>query len=238
MASTRMAAPIAHLVAVEVSVGHGPGSMIARMRQGTVVSVLHIEMIVYMAIEMSGTMKPGAGADKDATGKPFRPVVAIGGATVGRVIVITIGANRRWSNVDRNLCLRFRAAENRKAPREKSYQKVVPKETHRFTSKVRRGAGWGKVVLVGQRKPRQQAEIAFAAQKNFLRRQPLFDPANLGSGDAKFGLAAAAQQFETARALFESRSSVSPGISSASGEKSQSPPVESFRSNRAQPTNC
>jgi hypothetical protein len=62
-----MAAPVAHLVAMEASVARGVVSMVARMRHGTVVSVVHIEMIVYMAIEIMGTMKPGAGADKDAT---------------------------------------------------------------------------------------------------------------------------------------------------------------------------
>jgi hypothetical protein len=36
---------------------------------------------------------PGAGADEDAAGKPIRSVVSIGGAGVGIIVVIAIGAD-------------------------------------------------------------------------------------------------------------------------------------------------
>jgi hypothetical protein len=45
--------------------------------------------------------KPGTCADENAALKPVRAVIAVGGASVGIIVVITIGADRRWAVIDR-----------------------------------------------------------------------------------------------------------------------------------------
>src|ERR1700729_2078370 len=67
------------------------------------VAMLWIEAVVYMAMEVIGTVKPRAGADEDATGEPLGAVIAIRGAGVWRVIVVAVWALRRYANVDADL---------------------------------------------------------------------------------------------------------------------------------------
>jgi hypothetical protein len=68
-----------------------------------------IEAVIHMAIEVGWAMKPRANADEPATVKPFRTVVAIGSASIGRGIVVTIGTSWFDSNsnakADLRLCL-------------------------------------------------------------------------------------------------------------------------------------
>lgn len=45
---------------------------------------------------------PRAGADKDAANKPTRTVEANWSASVGRIRVVAIGANRSWPDVSRS----------------------------------------------------------------------------------------------------------------------------------------
>jgi hypothetical protein len=44
---------------------------------------------------------PGSGAEEDSAIEPFRAVIPVGGATVGIIAVIAIGADRRWAVIDR-----------------------------------------------------------------------------------------------------------------------------------------
>ena len=44
---------------------------------------------------------PGSGAEEDSAIEPFRAVIPVGGATVGIIAVIAIGADRRWAVIGR-----------------------------------------------------------------------------------------------------------------------------------------
>jgi hypothetical protein len=75
----------------------------------TVIAMVDIVVIIYVAIKMFGTMKPWTGTYEDtAAGKPLWTVVSIGRAGIGRVIVVTVGAHGCCAdaNTDLGLCLR------------------------------------------------------------------------------------------------------------------------------------
>jgi hypothetical protein len=74
---------------------------------GSVVAVLGMEVVIYVAMEACGTMKPGASANEEATGKPFWAVVAVRGAVVGRNVIVAVRAFGRDSDVDLYLSLYF-----------------------------------------------------------------------------------------------------------------------------------
>jgi hypothetical protein len=101
-------ASVAHFVAFEVvnliEMLVGIGSL-ATGWPGAGISVLGMEVVVYVAVETCGTVKPRASADEDATGKPLWAVVAIGGAVVGRGVIIAVRAFGRDADVDLYLSL-------------------------------------------------------------------------------------------------------------------------------------
>jgi hypothetical protein len=105
-----VAASIPHFVSFEVgNLIERPSrfGFVATVRLGAVITVLRMETVVYVALEVGSTMKPGANTNEDATCKPFRAVVAVGGAVVRRDIIVTIGTVRRDSDVDAYLSLCF-----------------------------------------------------------------------------------------------------------------------------------
>jgi hypothetical protein len=105
-----VAASIAYFVSLEVSdlidvlvrIGFLPTGW-----PGAVIAMLRMEMVIYMTAKTFGAMKPRTGADENATGEPLRAIVAVGGAVVGRDVIVTIGTIRSNSNVDADLSLRF-----------------------------------------------------------------------------------------------------------------------------------
>ena len=107
---TDVTAPIAHFVSFEVlnliemliRVGFLTASWL-----GAVIAVLRMEMVIYVAVEACRAVKPRASADEDATGKPLGAVVAVGGAIVGRDVIVTVRTFRRDADVDLYLSLRF-----------------------------------------------------------------------------------------------------------------------------------
>ena len=64
--------------------------LIATGRPWAVIAVLRMEMVIYGAVEACRAVKPRASADEDATGKPLGAVVAVGGAIVGRDVIVTV----------------------------------------------------------------------------------------------------------------------------------------------------
>jgi hypothetical protein len=103
-----VAVSIAHFISFEV------GNLIETLSRlgffatgwlGAVIAVLGMEMVIYMAAEAFRTMKPRADSDEDAAGKPFRTVVAVGGAVVGRDVIVAVGTFRRDSDFDGYLSL-------------------------------------------------------------------------------------------------------------------------------------
>jgi len=71
------------------------------------IAMLRMETVIYVTLEVGSAMKPGASANEDATGKPLRTVVAVGGAVVWSDIIITIRTFRCDSDVDVYLSLCF-----------------------------------------------------------------------------------------------------------------------------------
>jgi hypothetical protein len=93
--AAHMAAPITHLVPVEVI--EGPVTM---LRNWTVIAVMWIEAVVHVAVEVVGAMEPRAGSDKDTAGEPLRPIVPVRGAAIRGVVEVTVRASRRHSDID------------------------------------------------------------------------------------------------------------------------------------------
>ena len=99
-----VAAAIAHLVSMEV-LGTMPSVMrsFAIVRIVPAVAVFRMVVIVDVAMEVFRAVKPWAGTDKDAIGKPRGAVIPVGSATVRRGIVVAIGTNGRYTDADADL---------------------------------------------------------------------------------------------------------------------------------------
>jgi hypothetical protein len=80
-----------------------------------VVALAIVELMIDVAVEVIRPVIPRASADEDAAGKPLRPIIAIRSAVVRRCLVITVGAHRRYSDADTNLCMRFISGSKQKA---------------------------------------------------------------------------------------------------------------------------
>ena len=81
-----------------------PVGTVAALREWAAVSVMRIEVMVDVATKAHWAAEPRAGAIEHATGEPLRTVVAEGRALIGGVVEIAIGAHRRDSNADADLC--------------------------------------------------------------------------------------------------------------------------------------
>jgi hypothetical protein len=62
--------------------------------------------IVDVAIEAVRPMEPRSGTDEDAVHEPIGPIVAVGGGGGGRVVKISVGADRRDADANANRDLR------------------------------------------------------------------------------------------------------------------------------------
>ena len=78
-----VAKEVRHLVNAIVGVGLG-----AALGHWTLVTMMRVEVIVDVPVEVGGTVEPGACPNEDSAVEPFRPVVAIRRTGVRRVIVI------------------------------------------------------------------------------------------------------------------------------------------------------
>src|SRR6267378_1768487 len=98
MASACVAAPVTHLVSVEVIKG-----LVSMVRMWTMVAVMWIETVINVAVEVVGAVEPRAGSDEHAAAEPLGPVVPVWRAAVWGVIVVAIRASRFCSDIDRDL---------------------------------------------------------------------------------------------------------------------------------------
>ena len=71
--------------------------------QGSVVTVTRVIPVVDVAVESLVAVEPGTSPDKHSARKPIRPVIAIRGAVIRRIVKIPIRTWRRNTDVDRNL---------------------------------------------------------------------------------------------------------------------------------------
>jgi hypothetical protein len=88
-----MTLAVARLIGLKVVERNG-----AAFRHRTVVAVVWVVAVIYVAVEAVRAMEPWAGTDEDTTGEPVRAVVAIGGAVVGRIVVVAIRAD--WGRAE------------------------------------------------------------------------------------------------------------------------------------------
>ena len=124
-----VAAAIAHFISLEVC--HfidmlGRLGFIATVWHGAFVAVIGMKTVVDVASEVSGTVKPRTSANEYTTRKPFRPVVAIGSAGIGRNVVVTVGAVGSGPNVDAyaDLSLHFGSAYCEADSSNSSYREI------------------------------------------------------------------------------------------------------------------
>jgi hypothetical protein len=93
-----MAAPITHLVSVEVIKG-----LVSTLRMRTGIAVIWIEAVINVALKIVGAVEPRAGSDEYAAAEPLGPVVSVGRAVVWGHVVVAIRASRFCSDIDRDL---------------------------------------------------------------------------------------------------------------------------------------
>jgi hypothetical protein len=93
-----MASATTHLVSVEVIEG-----LVSMSRKWTTVALMWIEAVINVAVEVVGAVEPWAGSDEDTAAKPLGAVVPVWGAVVRGVVEVAVRANRRRSDIDRNL---------------------------------------------------------------------------------------------------------------------------------------
>jgi hypothetical protein len=105
-AEIRVSVSVAHFVASEMLNVIGATmfiEMFASMRIFTVPAVVPIEAVIDVTPESLAPVVPGTGTYKDAAGKPFRSVIAIRCAIIGRIVEIAIGTPRRRANLNGDL---------------------------------------------------------------------------------------------------------------------------------------
>jgi len=93
-----VALSIARFVAMEVV-----ELPLAALGQRSVIAVMRIVAVVDVAVKAGVAMEPWACSDEDAAGKPIGAVVAVGGAIIGGVVEVAVGADGRYSDVDSDL---------------------------------------------------------------------------------------------------------------------------------------
>jgi hypothetical protein len=70
-----------------------------------IITVLRMKTVIYVAMEIGRAVKPRASTNEDASRKPLRAIVPIGGTFVRRGIVVPIRTHRRNSDLDGYLSL-------------------------------------------------------------------------------------------------------------------------------------
>jgi hypothetical protein len=79
---------------------------LATRGRGSVVALAVVKMMIYVPVEMIRAVIPGACTDKNPAREPFRAIVAIRGAIIRGLLIITVGTNRGFPDTYRNLCRR------------------------------------------------------------------------------------------------------------------------------------
>jgi hypothetical protein len=113
-------ASVPHFVAFKVRAIDALGRLgfLAACGQCALIAVFRMELIIYVALEVAGAVKPRAGADEDVPAKPFRTVISRGSTIIRGDVIVTIRTIRGYSDVNADLSIRF-GGGNREA--ETSY---------------------------------------------------------------------------------------------------------------------
>ena len=90
-----VAAPIARFIALEVI-----ELLRATLRHRAIVAMVRVVAVIDVAIEIAASVIPRPRADEDATVVPVGPVVSVRGAVIGRVVEVSVGADRCHTDAD------------------------------------------------------------------------------------------------------------------------------------------
>lgn len=102
--SVSMTAPIAYFISFELSgIGRALCGPFAIFRPPSAISMLRIETVVHMSMEVCGSVKPGTNANEGAMMKPFRAIVSIRSAPIRGIVKVSVGTG--WSHSDANVDL-------------------------------------------------------------------------------------------------------------------------------------
>jgi hypothetical protein len=189
-----VAATVTRLVSFEIldlvrmPGGRGP---LPALWHRTLVAMVRIETVVYVAIEVGGAVKPGPSANEDAANKPFRAVVTVGSARIGSIVKVSVRAYRRGTDIDGDLSLGLSfGSGGREADSSKSSQQEILESVHKFSSLLEGPGGHLRAVLRriedGQRErvviiPYDDAREEIVA-KCFVRGGRVCESALVGSG--------------------------------------------------------
>ena len=86
----------------------------AARRETSVVALAIVELMIDVAVEMVRPVIPRTSTDEDAAPEPLGPIIAIWSAVVRWSLVVPVGANRRYTDADCNLCMRFISGSKQK----------------------------------------------------------------------------------------------------------------------------
>ena len=115
-----VAVDIMHRLSVELRAVLG-WVLIAR-REIPMVAMPVVKMMIYMPIKVFRPVEPRPRANKKAARKPLGSVVAIWRAVIRRSLIIAIRTNRRLSDTDCNLCIRFLRGTDQASHRQRHYR--------------------------------------------------------------------------------------------------------------------
>ena len=111
-----------------------PVSVLAANGERAVVAEARIVGAIDVAAKADRPMEPGSGSDEDSTGEPCWPVIAEGGASIGRVIEVAIGANGLDADVDGDLYFGFESG-SRETEKHKKAKREKPERFHHISPK-------------------------------------------------------------------------------------------------------
>ena len=138
-----MAAPRPHLVSAEMI-----ERLVSPGRMWTNVTVMWIEAVINVAMEVAWAVEPGTGSDEHAAIEPLGPVVPVWGAVVWGNVVVAVRADRRCSDIDGDLSgCRARNAQQSGSQGRKG--KVFP-IAHKFLLTLEKGNPDAKVGMTGR----------------------------------------------------------------------------------------
>jgi len=109
--------------AVEISLPPAmmaPVSVLTANGESTVVAEARVVGTVDVAAEANRTVEPGARSEEDSAGKPCGAVVAEGGASIGGVVVVPVGACGLDADVYGDLYFGFESGGREAERRQKS----------------------------------------------------------------------------------------------------------------------
>jgi len=111
-----MAASIPHFVAFEVRAidTFCRLGFLASGWHRALIAMRRMEMVIYVALELSCAMKPGAGANESVSAEPLWAVIAGRSTVIGGSVIVAIRAFRGYANVDADLGL-YSGGANREA---------------------------------------------------------------------------------------------------------------------------